>query len=192
MHALVVDIPGTTTIPFTTVLTVDGHALDLEDEAVSIPSPGGVKVYVEPVNEGFLLTGVLEIGVRLLCSRCLAPLVWQVSERFRLVLSRDVAVADADDDWVLFPKGEREFDLAPVIRELIIVALPVKPLCSADCLGLCPSCGNDRNQTPCRCRDTAVDPRWATLASLVQDDESSEREERNHGIAEEEDIQEQA
>ncbi len=59
MDPLVIDIPGTTKHHFTTTLPVDGTLLELADEEIRFPSPGMVKVDVEPVNEGFLLTGQL-------------------------------------------------------------------------------------------------------------------------------------
>jgi len=192
MDPLVIDIPGTTKHHFTTTLPVDGTLLELADEEIRFPSPGMVKVDVEPVNEGFLLTGVLDVPVQLSCSRCLAPVLWHVSERFRVVLSRDEAGGEAEDDWVLFPRGTREFDLTYIVRDLIAVALPAKPLCSDRCLGLCPVCGNDRNRVPCRCTGATVNPRWAALMSLRTHEGPPEREEANHGIAEEEDKQDKA
>jgi uncharacterized protein len=166
--------------------------LDLPDEGISFPSPGTVKVDVEPVNEGFVLTGALDVPVQSSCSRCLTPVVLRVSERFRVVLSRDAGGGEGEDDWVHFTRGEREFDLTPIVRDLVVVALPAKPLCSDRCLGLCPVCGNDRNRASCSCTGTTVDPRWAALMSLRADEKSFEREETNHGIAEEKDKQNQA
>ncbi|MBN1424550.1 DUF177 domain-containing protein [Candidatus Fermentibacteria bacterium] len=193
MSPLELDIPGATTVAFTTVLPVDGALLELEGAGVSFSAAGRVTVEVAPVNEGFLVTGILEIPVELACSRCLAPAEHRILEHFRIVLSRDSSAGDADDEWVFFAHDERTFDLAPLVRDLIIVALPAKPLCDDRCLGLCPVCGSDRNQTRCHCINSTIDPRWAGLLPLaVNGDVSPDKEEASHGTTEEEDIQDQA
>jgi uncharacterized protein len=60
-------------------------------------------------------------------------------------------------------------DLADVIREQLYLALPMKPLCREDCLGLCPVCGQNRNTTPCTCKTEWVDPRMDALRNLKKD-----------------------
>jgi len=57
-------------------------------------------------------------------------------------------------------------DLWALVREQIILALPMFPRCSESCLGLCPSCGADRNTVDCGCQAGEVDPRWAALKAL--------------------------
>lgn len=112
----------------------------------------------------FVLQGKLESFVTLECSRCLKPI------DFRLEL--DVLehfshhpIKDGDDETHLF-HGE-EIDLTGVLRENILLNLPAKPLCSPDCLGLCPHCGTDRNLAVCDCNPKTVDPRLAVLEKLI-------------------------
>jgi uncharacterized protein len=57
-------------------------------------------------------------------------------------------------------------DLAPLVREAIMLELPLAPVCSPDCQGLCPTCGADLNDGPCGCAPTSGDPRWAALDVL--------------------------
>jgi uncharacterized protein len=57
-------------------------------------------------------------------------------------------------------------ETAPILIEQLQLNLPMKPLCSPDCQGLCPVCGADRNAGACSCRESTVDPRWAGLAAL--------------------------
>ncbi len=54
-------------------------------------------------------------------------------------------------------------DLSEVIRQYTLLTVPVKPLCRPDCNGICPSCGHDLNQGPCRCPSHAYDQRWSKL-----------------------------
>jgi uncharacterized protein len=55
--------------------------------------------------------------------------------------------------------------LEDVLREQVLLSLPVKTLCKPDCKGLCPRCGADRNSQPCTC-EVGSDPRWEALAGL--------------------------
>ena len=57
--------------------------------------------------------------------------------------------------------------------------LPLVPLCADDCLGLCPSCGANRNDDPCDCGNEARDPRWDDLRALVIPDDAEHRPEPN-------------
>jgi len=57
-------------------------------------------------------------------------------------------------------------DLAPAIREQVILAAPPSPLCSEDCKGLCPICGQDKNLRDCGCVEARIDPRWEALKAV--------------------------
>ncbi|HEY6146875.1 MAG TPA: DUF177 domain-containing protein, partial [Thermoanaerobaculia bacterium] len=70
------------------------------------------------------------------------------------------------DDLDVYFYDEPEVSVAPIVEERIQMAVPMKPLCREDCLGLCPTCGKDLNQGPCNCRDEAIDPRWEALSKL--------------------------
>lgn len=72
----------------------------------------------------------------------------------------------ADELAVSFYQDER-IDLSQMTLEQIVLALPMKPLCKADCRGLCPECGANRNTTRCACAPEDTDPRWATLKTLL-------------------------
>jgi uncharacterized protein len=60
----------------------------------------------------------------------------------------------------------KEIDLAPAMREQILLYIPSSPLCREDCLGLCPKCGSDLNEGDCGCDRGVMDPRWAALKGL--------------------------
>ena len=64
------------------------------------------------------------------------------------------------------PYSGKTIDLAPALREQILLAAPPSPLCDEACKGLCPTCGKDLNAGDCGCEKTAIDPRWATLKSI--------------------------
>src|SRR5213594_3914098 len=77
----------------------------------------------------------------------------------------NVELAADDLDVEFYAKDE--LDLGVLIETETTLALPMKPLCRDDCLGLCPVCGGNRNVVACRCRDRAPDPRLAVLRDLA-------------------------
>lgn len=60
----------------------------------------------------------------------------------------------------------KEIDLAPALREQILLQVPASPLCREDCLGLCVRCGKDLNEGECGCDRAVVDPRWSALKGI--------------------------
>jgi len=59
-------------------------------------------------------------------------------------------------------------DLSPLVREYMLLDIPIKPLCSTDCKGLCPVCGENLNETQCGHTTESIDPRLAVLKSLLE------------------------
>lgn len=64
------------------------------------------------------------------------------------------------------PYSGKTIDLAPALREQILLAVPPSPVCDEACKGLCPTCGKDLNAGECGCEKTAIDPRWAKLKTI--------------------------
>ena len=123
-------------------------------------------IQVVRVQGGLLVQGTVESRLGLECVRCLEPFVLPIAleleEIFRLPgagLRPDGLYAVGDDGWL---------DLAPLLREQAWVAIPMKPLCRADCKGLCPQCGATLNLESCTCEAERVDPRLALLKDLLQ------------------------
>ncbi len=117
----------------------------------------------------------LETKIELVCARCLEPVVEDVSRAFDLfyapVPKDEKPTIDQlkdDDTEIGFYKGEGLF-LADVLKEQLLLALPLKAICQSDCRGLCPNCGANLNHEECRCETHATDPRMAPLARLKQD-----------------------
>jgi len=64
------------------------------------------------------------------------------------------------------PYSGKTIDLAPALREQILLAVPPSPVCDEACKGLCPTCGKDLNAGDCGCEKATIDPRWAALKSI--------------------------
>jgi uncharacterized protein len=97
------------------------------------------------------------------CRRCLGPvggeLVADVRELYR-------PLGPTEDDEETYPIDGDHLDLAPLVRDAVLLDLPLAPLCRADCAGLCPICGADRNSEACGCPVELGDPRWGALDTL--------------------------
>jgi uncharacterized protein len=109
------------------------------------------------------------------CARCVETVLDEVHRSFDLFYSplphgtrpEEARLRD-DDAEIGFFQGEGLF-LADVLREQVLLALPMKVICRSDCRGLCPNCGANLNHEECRCETHSSDPRLAPLARLKQD-----------------------
>jgi uncharacterized protein len=118
------------------------------------------------------LRGHLATSVELACARCLDPVQQDVERSFEL-LYRPVGV-DAGRDELSVTDAEAEIGyyqgqgilLEDVLREQVLLALPLKITCREDCKGLCPQCGVNLNQQQCSCETTLPDPRWSALQEI--------------------------
>jgi uncharacterized protein len=96
------------------------------------------------------------------CRRCGGPVEGTVAPEVR---ERYAPVDGGDGDEDAYPLSGDELDLEPLARDAVLLDLPLAPLCSPECLGLCPQCGANWNAGPCAC-PPVVDPRWSALDSL--------------------------
>lgn len=152
---------------------------DLVLALVAVPEGSDVELdlRLEAVTEGVLVTGTALVTVVGECSRCLEPLKFdrevdlQELYEYPDTDSRGRVVASVDDEDEL-PKLEGDLlDLEPTLRDAVVLALPLQPLCQPDCQGLCTQCGVNLNDDPDHQHDV-IDARWAALANLEteQDD----------------------
>ena len=105
------------------------------------------------------------------CDRCLEPARFPIDSDFSLYY-RPVEEGYGDEKEIDTGEAEMGFyegdslELNDVFREQILLALPMQRLCKEDCKGICPACGQNRNQSECACRQAATDDRWAALKQL--------------------------
>ncbi len=112
-------------------------------------------------TEGILIQGTLETALDGECGRCLMDILIPVT----LNLEELYSLAPADNlELVVGEDGV--LDLTPLLREEIILNTPLAPLCKADCAGLCAQCGQNLNRGPCSCDLSDIDPRFAILLQL--------------------------
>ena len=107
-------------------------------------------------SRSILAKGAMIANVTGICSRCLSPVASTVSfnledEFFSRADMSSGSVLPAEFDNSTTIDDENMLDLSEVMRQYTILAMPTKLLCHPDCVGLCPSCGHDLNQSPCQC-----------------------------------------
>jgi uncharacterized protein len=126
-------------------------------------------------KEQFHLVGAVQATLDLPCSRCLEPFSLPVDAAFDLryqphALNSGEGEREIEDDDLTTAFYENEtIDLGQLMREQFHLALPMKPLCEEDCLGLCAACGANLNQGACGCKREWEDPRLAVLKALRDD-----------------------
>jgi len=122
--------------------------------------------------EEIRLRGTLTTEMEGDCERCLEPAVAPVRWSFDLFYRPSEDVSSAGE--ISLKEGEVEIgfydgdglDLKEVLREQVLLAMPMQHLCREDCRGLCPQCGANRNLVACSCAPEVVDERWAALRRL--------------------------
>lgn len=105
------------------------------------------------------------------CARCVEEFSAPHARPFRFVLAPRAAADDGEgrlrtEDLEFSLYDGDEVDLAPLVVEQVILALPSRALCSEDCQGLCPRCGTNLNLHGCACEQPSLDPRLAVLRSF--------------------------
>jgi len=141
--------------------------IDLESEGPWVGSE--IKVTGELVNNGRVLTikGVIHATAKNQCHRCLENFITKMDISFSEDYQENNDV-DIDEEADLAYYNGDEIDIADVVRESIILAEPLKVLCSKSCKGLCPHCGINLNTTVCSCNNDRIDPRLAVLSQLLK------------------------
>jgi uncharacterized protein len=123
-----------------------------------------VAARLDALSDGIVVTGAVRAPWTGVCRRCLAELHGVAEVELDELYQIEVVDPDA------FPIVNGQLDLAPMVRETTLLELDRELLCRADCAGLCPVCGVDRNTERCDCETAVRDERWAALDELVVDD----------------------
>lgn len=113
------------------------------------------------------VTGSLQGTLRLPCRRCLRPTDERISAEFDALFRAEGGESTPEQPVQPLPVGGMILDLTAMLREELLLAVPDWPLCRADCRGLCPRCGVDRNQESCDCAWEEPDPRWDVLRTML-------------------------
>jgi uncharacterized protein len=142
------------------------------DESLGTDNINSVKGEVTLIrtNRGIMAKAEMTAGVTGICSRCLKPIDYKVNYDFNEECLPNMSTSEGlpspgQTDNITIDENHM-LDLSEVIRQYTLLAMPIKPLCRPDCAGICPSCGHNLNQGPCRCPSNVHDQRWSKLIHL--------------------------
>ena len=139
-------------------------------QAGRLKSYGKVELVTGALGE-IRVDGHIAVRMEADCDRCLDPAPCPIDADFELYY-RPVSEGFGEEKAIDSGEAEMGFydgdgiELQDVLREYVLLALPMQRLCREDCKGLCPVCGLSQNQSECQCRTAAIDDRWAALKSL--------------------------
>lgn len=161
------------------IRSLESHAIQVDDvlaaddpvwegnEGAQPSGPVRVTGRLSTAGEGrYYFSGRLEGTTAGECRRCLTDVTAPVADEVHLFFAEE-GDETAEDDPDVYPIGAtaRDLDMRPAIREAFVLAAPAFLECRADCKGICPTCGADRNAGDCGCPSTH-DSRWDALRSL--------------------------
>jgi uncharacterized protein len=155
-------------------------AIDLGEDAVlksPLSTTGRAELLEEHHGGKHVVKDIRVVGrfsteVEVRCARCVEPVMLPLAGDFDLLYrplttvgrEEEVGINEAESE-IGYYKGEG-IELEEVLKEQIFLAVPMQSLCNADCKGLCPQCGQNKNLVECDCKVQQSDPRWAALADI--------------------------
>lgn len=141
----------------------DGWELEL----VRVPrgATAELDVRLESVMDGVLVTAAVRAPIAAECGRCLTPIEDTVEADLQELFAYEPP--EAADDEAELPLVDGDYlDLRDVVRDAVVLALPLNPVCAEDCEGLCSGCGVAWSTLPADHNHDTIDPRWASLADV--------------------------
>jgi uncharacterized protein len=139
------------------ILKPDWWKPDLdEDRIMGLETPLSARIKMYPAGEKIAVEGFLSTRLLLRCDRCLEPYGWDLSKDFRIYLSissfkGELEVELLEDDLNIDFIDGNFLDPDQIIKEQLILNVPMQTLCTMECKGLCPMCGCNLNMTGCSC-----------------------------------------
>jgi uncharacterized protein len=150
----------------------EANQLPLDDPEVRLVEPAEVSGRIRRKGADVELRGQLHTKLEVPCGRCLQPVELPISTEFNERFVRTISWAAEEqhelgaEDLNISVFDDEGIELDALVREEILLAVPVNVLCREDCQGLCPLCGIDRNMDNCQCDNDEVDSRWQKLKEL--------------------------
>jgi uncharacterized protein len=149
--------------------------IDFTDAEVRQASPlvtAGVARMLPNSGGQIRVQGTFRVDLETECDRCLGPAGFHLEDRYDLFYhpsadepGSDEVEIDAGGAEIAFYEGEG-LELKEVVKEQVLLSLPMQRVCRDDCRGICPVCGSNRNDVPCSCEVKPADDRWGALRNF--------------------------
>ncbi len=143
-----------------------------EDSGLIPLTPATGRIDITRTGPEVHITGHVEVTIRQVCSRCLDDFSQTVHSEFDLLYLPAEALRGEtshelhrDEGTVGFYRND-QIDISDILREQILLNTPMKPLCSENCSGICPTCGKNLNEDSCNCMPQTIDSRFQILKTL--------------------------
>lgn len=169
---MIIDLASIEASPKKINIVFEPTEIDLADASAKLTGKVEFMGETERVAGKPHIRATIKAGMALACTRCLESVERHLEIQFEDVFieagdesridEAELAVEELDES----PAVEGGIDLAEVIREQIVLAVPNQVFCHQDCKGLCQKCGANQNLIDCKCADDDIDPRWAALKDL--------------------------
>jgi uncharacterized protein len=151
---------------------------DLGVELIGVPVGSAIDLdlRLESVMEGVLVSGTATVQLAGECGRCLEPVADTLTVDLQELFAYPESSTDqtADEDEAARMEGDF-LDLEPALRDAVVLALPLTPLCREDCAGLCAECGERLDDLPEDHSHDAPDARWSGLQDLFGQTDNQEK-----------------
>lgn len=147
-------------------LGADGAGLVVAGSSVLPAAEADADLDLDVIVGGIEVSGEVSAPWRGECRRCLRPVSGELRTSVRELYRPRGGPGEDEEDEETYPLAGELLDLAPLVRDALLLALPLAPLCRPDCAGLCPTCGAELAEGPCGCPVVPVDPRWEILDVL--------------------------
>lgn len=146
--------------------------IDLEHDNAKLINPVTAKGNLTKRTAQTDVEGEVSAEIEIDCTRCLQKTENRLKIPFNVVFvtpenyseAKETELRGEDLDVSIY-EGD-QINLTELVREQILLNLPVQVFCREDCQGLCEKCGANLNKTTCNCKDEEIDPRWAALKNL--------------------------
>jgi uncharacterized protein len=151
-------------IGYSRVFKFDEPSVQVADDLMVNHLSGSLTLTRTP--QGLYAEGRLRAITHCDCARCLTEIEQPVSSRFTELF---IYPPETAPEGALTVGDDVHLNLAPLVREDMLLSIPMQALCRPDCKGLCPRCGQNWNEGSCACAHEERDPRWTALAQLLQE-----------------------
>ena len=169
---MILDLMHCESFPHQTVLTDEAVRSEKGTENIQVIKNLKLELNVQKSEDEYFCQGRLEATVNLACARCLKPFEMKLATDIDFIVapegrnrSKEENVID-DEDYVYYD-NELRADLWEILRQAVILAVSMKPLCTEDCRGFCSVCGGNRNEKQCSCRNDNSKNQFAELRNLL-------------------------
>ncbi len=156
--------------------SLTGAELGIDSEDLRLSGPVTVELRLYRTDHQVQIQGRIHGAATHACGRCAEDVreAFDTSFVCLAVEAHDEMADGSDDDDVLVYEGGR-IELGDLVRQHVLLTVPMAVSCRPDCAGLCPECGTNLNESSCSCRRESSDPRWSTLTALLGEDDRSDR-----------------